>query len=541
MAKVPLEPLILPVMGSAALVGALASTASWLMGGRQHPKERGLLSGCSVGAALALSAYPVVEAAFGQGGLRLALLWGAVNNVAVCVASFLLFASAGAAFPEQYEHVDGGRYRGEWKGMLKEGLGVYTYPSGARYEGEWVDNAKEGRGVYHFPRGGVYEGEWRAGKQEGLGVRTFASGKAGMWREGRLETPMEERQCSLAVEGSNEAAAAARRVQVGAGGVPAAARALLMEPATWAYVAAGALAVLGRQLTPTLDALTRQLAIAHAPLALLALGLTLDTQPPQSRQLRDVTAVMAMRLLPPLLLALAAAAVLGGPLRWPAAQVAALVGPLLVCGVAPVAPQVQGYAYRFRLNENLAAALIRTSTLAALLLAPLVAAASALAAWTGSLRPLLLVAAAAAASTALAAATAPRQRQQPLPGASPGGPRPSLRQAAAPAAAPSVVEGKASGDQQQEQDRPPKGKVRMVYSGQGATEEGSGEQPQSPSLEQQQGEPPAAGQQQEQQQPQQAKRGSAFEDVDEPSAAAGGSMGDGHGNGGATSAGGAGS
>ena len=57
-------------------------------------------------------------------------------------------------------------------------------------------------------------------------------------------------------------------------------------------------------------------------------------------QLRDVTAVMAMRLLPPLLLALAAAAVLGGPLRWPAAQVASLVGPLLVCGVAPIAPQV---------------------------------------------------------------------------------------------------------------------------------------------------------------------------------------------------------
>jgi hypothetical protein len=33
-----------------------------------------------------------------------------------------------------------------------------------------------------------------------------------------------------------------------------------------------------------LDALTRQLATAHAPLALLALGITLDTQPPQARQ-----------------------------------------------------------------------------------------------------------------------------------------------------------------------------------------------------------------------------------------------------------------
>jgi len=40
-------------------------------------------------------------------------------------------------------------------------------------------------------------------------------------------------------------------LKVGAGGVPAAAQALLMEPATWAYVAAGALALAGRQLTPT--------------------------------------------------------------------------------------------------------------------------------------------------------------------------------------------------------------------------------------------------------------------------------------------------
>ncbi|GAB4822615.1 hypothetical protein N2152v2_009661 [Parachlorella kessleri] len=168
-------------------------------------------------------------------------------------------------------------------------------------------------------------------------------------------------------------------------------------------------------------------------------------------------------------------------------------GQLLAFAAWPLlGDEVQGYASRFRLNENLAAALICTSTLAALLLAPLVAAASALAA-----------------------------DRQPA-------------SAAAPAVAPPVVEGEASGDQQQEQDRPPKGKVRMVYSGQGASEEVPGEQPQSSSLEQQQGEPPAAGQQQEQQL-QHAKRGSAFEDIEEPSAAAGSSMRDGDGNGGATS------
>ena len=35
----------------------------------------------------------------------------------------------------QYVHLDGGKYRGEWLGMLKQGYGVYTYPSGAKYEG----------------------------------------------------------------------------------------------------------------------------------------------------------------------------------------------------------------------------------------------------------------------------------------------------------------------------------------------------------------------------------------------------------------------
>jgi hypothetical protein len=44
----------------------------------------------------------------------------------VCVGNYLLTASAGPAFPEAYQHEDGGAYRGEWRGMSKEGLGVYT-------------------------------------------------------------------------------------------------------------------------------------------------------------------------------------------------------------------------------------------------------------------------------------------------------------------------------------------------------------------------------------------------------------------------------
>ncbi len=48
--------------------------------------------------------------------------------------------------------MDGGIYRGNWRGGKKEGLGVYTYPSGARYEGRWEDNVKHGLGIYHFPK-----------------------------------------------------------------------------------------------------------------------------------------------------------------------------------------------------------------------------------------------------------------------------------------------------------------------------------------------------------------------------------------------------
>lgn len=48
--------------------------------------------------------------------------------------------------------MDGGVYRGSWRGGRKEGLGVYIYPSGARYEGRWEANLKHGLGVYYFPK-----------------------------------------------------------------------------------------------------------------------------------------------------------------------------------------------------------------------------------------------------------------------------------------------------------------------------------------------------------------------------------------------------
>jgi predicted permease len=275
---------------AAGYAGVIAASAgiAWACYRARHPRERGVLAGSAAGGAVALAAVPLAGALFGPAGLRLALLCAAVNVLATWALSYQLFASAGAAFPESYAHADGGRYRGEWKGMLKEGYGVYVYPSGARYEGEWRAGVKEGRGVYHFPKGGVYEGEWRGGAQAGVGVRTFGSGRvqAGGWEGGRLAAKMEEWQCALAVEGASEAAAAARGVRVGGGGWAAAARQLAAQPSAWAYAAAAGMVALGWPLTPTLDAATRQLAAAHAPLAALAWGLTLDLRPVAPQQVR---------------------------------------------------------------------------------------------------------------------------------------------------------------------------------------------------------------------------------------------------------------
>lgn len=68
----------------------------------RHPKERGLLAGTAAGgASLAAAAYPLAAAIFGAAGLRVALLAGAVNSLAVWLGGYLLFATAGAAFPEQ--------------------------------------------------------------------------------------------------------------------------------------------------------------------------------------------------------------------------------------------------------------------------------------------------------------------------------------------------------------------------------------------------------------------------------------------------------
>ena len=195
----------------------------------------------------------------------------------------LLGSWGGNAFPESYEHADGGLYSGEWgapgrgRGGIgrgsssstaeaastttattntdapasasKQGLGVYRYTSGARYEGQWHAGLKSGRGVYAFPRGGRYEGEWRDGVPDGIGVKVLSkkkksdsasSLKAGFWRGGSFEGPLPLWQCADAAAGARAAARAARRLSLGGGGAAAALEAFCTQPLLWA-VAVGSL------------------------------------------------------------------------------------------------------------------------------------------------------------------------------------------------------------------------------------------------------------------------------------------------------------
>lgn len=222
--------------------------------------------------------------------------------------SYLLHARAGPAFPERYVHADGGEYRGEWRGLQKEGLGVYSYPSGARYSGQWRAGQRDGRGHYSFPSGGAYEGEWSSGMMTGVGVRTYSTGKVvcGRFENGKMVAPLALWQCRAAAEGAAEAARAAEQVVVGGGTVRDAVRRIGGEDGgalVGAFVALGVLGVaaagggggaaaglvaaaasssssssssLLHAVPEALATVARALAPAHVPLALVAAGAKLS-------------------------------------------------------------------------------------------------------------------------------------------------------------------------------------------------------------------------------------------------------------------------
>ncbi|GLI66317.1 hypothetical protein VaNZ11_010095, partial [Volvox africanus] len=370
------------LLGVAAVCTGTQLAATWLHVMQRSVRERSLLAGSCTGLSLQLLGYPIVECFLGGGAARTGAGAGAalqtvtlidlLNHLSVWVGSYMLFAGAGPAFPESFKHEDGGDYRGQWRGMRKEGLGMYTYPSGARYEGEWRNNVKEGRGVYYFPKGGVYEGEWSGGTMNGLGVRTFSTGqvKAGRWRDGQLEMPLDLWQVALAADGATTAADAARSVEVGGGGFLDAAHMLVAQPTLWALLGGVALNLARVPLPTSLDVITGVLAQANTPLTLLAAGITAPAlaAPPGLRQLLpDIARLLGARLLVPLfvglnLVALLVAGSTDGVFHVASASLMPLAAALIAL-LAPVPPQALANARRFRLNESTAATFTAASYL----------------------------------------------------------------------------------------------------------------------------------------------------------------------------------
>jgi len=142
-------------VASGCLCMAAQTFSSWIYPLGKGKRERAVLSGSSIGSNIHLTALPLVSSLFphqftlsapltlplttisssvpiGIIAMQAILLVDLFNQALVHLGSYLAFGSSGPASPSSYQHEDGGTYRGQWRGMKKEGLGVYLYPSGAR-------------------------------------------------------------------------------------------------------------------------------------------------------------------------------------------------------------------------------------------------------------------------------------------------------------------------------------------------------------------------------------------------------------------------
>jgi hypothetical protein len=70
-----------------------------------------------------------------------------------------------------------GIYRGELRGGIADGQGVFEYPSGEHYEGGFVQGRYEGHGVYRYTSGSTFEGDFIAGKTPGTGTLRLSDGE----------------------------------------------------------------------------------------------------------------------------------------------------------------------------------------------------------------------------------------------------------------------------------------------------------------------------------------------------------------------------
>jgi len=76
-----------------------------------------------------------------------------------------------------FQYNDSSRYEGEFRNGLMEGFGKLSWPDGKTMEGNFSKGRLEGQGHCKWTDGSTYVGEFREGKMHGMGVFTWANGE----------------------------------------------------------------------------------------------------------------------------------------------------------------------------------------------------------------------------------------------------------------------------------------------------------------------------------------------------------------------------
>ena len=77
-----------------------------------------------------------------------------------------------------------GKYIGQWKDGLRDGIGKFTWNNGDTYEGTWVEDKRHGQGIYVWHDGSKYKGNYSHGIRSGYGIYYYTNGSIyeGTWQ-----------------------------------------------------------------------------------------------------------------------------------------------------------------------------------------------------------------------------------------------------------------------------------------------------------------------------------------------------------------------
>jgi hypothetical protein len=92
-------------------------------------------------------------------------------------------ADKSVELPEkEVEH--GAKYKGQWKGNVRHGVGILTRADGQTYEGAFVEGQAHGKGKLVASNGNMYDGEWDMDRAHGQGIYRHVDGSTyeGQWR-----------------------------------------------------------------------------------------------------------------------------------------------------------------------------------------------------------------------------------------------------------------------------------------------------------------------------------------------------------------------